>query len=278
MGKWLSNLLTPLLILLATLVVTALMKGPIDEMANQGRLKAEVELAPWIDVAGVGKSIEKSNEAGGVIPSVLYSADSLTVARVRLLNESPKKVTNISFELPSYDKKTAVIISKDGKFDEIKYRNDIFTIPDMNPGDKFTIIVLGNFTTYNLTEKFKSFSSEGRFRTQFYWPDNQGFESQGQFSKILDSVIWIGGTASVVLLIIILGIAFSQHSEYIKMLMIHKRAYKLESDRFWSDPRKFTPDWNLVSEKHYKDHALFGVPSDKKTCVEDDLEKTEKES
>lgn len=281
MSKWLSNLVTPLLILLATSLITAVVKGPIDEMANQNRLKAEVELAPWIDK--IETRDEPSNpdeQTASILGRVMQSTGNLGVARINLENDSGKQVSNISFEMPGYQKSEAVMINKDRELTKLPDPTKV-RIPDMNPGDKITVIIWGSFSTYNFKEDFKSYSSEGQFRTSYFWPENQGFESDSTIDAILSGFVWIGGSVSAILLVIILGIGWSQHAEFIKLLLTYPKAYQLEKARFWEDPRKFSPDWNLLNEKHYKPHALLGEPNDElalEPSYSDDPESTEPES
>lgn len=262
MSKWLSNLVTPLLILLGTTIITALAKGPIDEVANQNRLKAEIELAPWIDTSKPSDDpLDVEERTASIIARVMQSTGNLGIARVNLENDSGKLVTNISFEIPSHQKSRAIMLNKDREIVNIPDPGKII-IPDMSPGDKITVLVWGSFHTYRFRDDFKSYSSEGRFRANYFWPENQGFDSDSTIDAILSGFVWIGGTVSAILLVIILGIGWAQHSEFIKLLLTYPKAYELEKARFWENPRKFSPDWNLLNEKHYKPHALFGEPNE----------------
>jgi hypothetical protein len=263
MGKWLSNLVTPLLVLFVASLITAVAKGPIDELANQNRLKAQVELAPWIDKAEAKvNSSDLADPTASIMSRVAQSKDSLGVARVNLENDSGQTVSDISFQFPAYSKTSAIMLDKDHNISDVS-KLDQIDGPDMAPGDKVTFILWGTVSTYKIQEDFASYSSEGRFRTTFFWPENQGFESDDDFLAIVDGLIWIVGTVSAVLLLAILGIGWAQHSEYIKLLLTYSKAYRMEEARFWENPRKFSPDWNLINENHYKPHALLGEPTGK---------------
>jgi hypothetical protein len=269
MSKWLSNLVTPLLILLGTILLTAALRGPIDEMANQNRLKATIELAPWISKIEPSEiPIGSDNALDLIMERTQQSTGLLGVARLNLENESGKKVSNISFDLAKYRKTDAVIIDKDQHVTTIINPNKI-KIDDLSPGDSVTIIIWGSFSTYELKDNFKSYSSEGEFRTEFFWPENQGIENDLGFLSIVDNFIWYGGSISAILLIIILGAGWSQYYEYSKFLLTYPRAYQAERNRFWENPKDFSPDITLISEKHFKPHALYGNPNEEITSEED---------
>jgi hypothetical protein len=261
MSKWISNLITPLLILLGTTLITALLRGPIDEMANQSRLKAEVELSPWIDRSGddARKGASTDETVDNFMSRYMQSSGNLGVARVNIQNDSSKAVTNISFQLPEHRDAEAIMLDKEHEIVKLP-KSDNIKIPDMQPGDKVAIIVWATFSTYQFKEKFLSYSSEGKFRTTFLWPENQGFDNGSTLSGIIDGFIWIGGSISAVLLVCILGIGWSSHWEYIKLIFTYSKAYEAEKKRYWENPKKFSPDWTLMSEKYYRPHALFGDP------------------
>lgn len=262
MNKLLSSLVTPLLVLLATSLIGALVKGPIEEIANQNRLQAEIMLAPWVEKVEPDKPSDRlDDQTASIFSHSNLFMSGFGVARVALKNNSSKAVSNISFELPSNDQQEAIFIV-DGKRTQKISNPKKINIPNMNPGDEIFVFIWGTFMTYEFKEDFKSYSSEGKFRTNFLWPENQGFESGSTFERIAGTVIWYAGTSSAILLIIIMSVAWSQSGEYIKLLFTYPKAYEIEKARFWENPRTFSPDWVLLAEKHFKPHLLFGEPND----------------
>jgi hypothetical protein len=266
MGKLLSNLITPLILLLLTSLMLAFVRSPIDEFANENRIKAEVELAASIE------PLEAEDDIAGLIESGLEKSHidqilgSLGFARVTLHNDSSQTVTNISFELPEISFSQGYLLAAGNEPIALANGGRI-TIPDMEPGDRVFVAAWGTFPTYDLEDDFESFSSEGPFRTEFYLPESQDLGDDTLLNDIFDFLIWGVGTVSALLLLVIAGVAWSQHFEFLKLLLTYPRAYEAERSRFWEDPRKWKPDWQLLNEKHYRPHDLFGDPDD--VLVED---------
>lgn len=265
MNKFLSNLVNPLLVLLAGTFITAFLRDPIDEIANQNRLKATVELAPWIQKIDEADKTSNSNERFEMIlQRVWQSRGYLGVARLNLENSSKKRISNISFDIPG-DPKTEAIIIRNGEFtSRFKNPNQI-KIGDMLPGDNISVLVWGSYNTFYFKDEFKSYSSEGPFRTQFFWPEDQGIDREDYIYNIVELLIWSVGSVSIILLLAITGIGWYQHWEYNKLLLTYRKAYEMERERFWSNPKKFTPDASLINEKFYRPHQLLGEPDNQTT-------------
>ncbi len=261
MGKFVSSLVTPLILLLLTSLLLAFVRDPIDDYASQNRLKAEVELAASIEPLESREDVSDLIETGLVVSSIDQILGSLGFARVVLRNDSSETVTKISFELPEISFSRGYLLVAGEEPIELAKGGRI-RVPDMEPGDSVFIAAWGSFPTYKLEEDFKSFSSEGSFRTEFYVPESQGFGDDTFLEDVFDFLIWGVGTVSALLLLGIAGIAWAQHLEFLKLLLTYPRAYEAEKSRFWEDPRNWKPDWQLLNEKHYKPHELFGEPGE----------------
>ena len=259
MGKIVSSLVTPLVLLLLTSLLLAFVRDPIDEFANQSRIKAEVELAASYETSESPDEIISLIEEGQLTSSFYQMFDSLGFARVVLRNDSNETVTNISFKLPDRSFSRGYLL-RPGEEPIALSDGGRIRVPDMEPGDSIYVAAWGSFPPRNLEEDFESFSSEGPFRTEFYLPVSQDFDDDTLLNNVFDFLIWGVGTVSALLLLAIAGIAWAQHFEFLKLLLTYPRAYETERSRFWSNPRKWKPDWQLLNENHYKPHGLFGEP------------------
>ena len=186
MGKFVSSLVTPLILLLLTSLLIAFVRDPIEEFANQDRIKARVELAASIESVESQKEVSDRIETGLVFSSIDQILGSLSFARVVLRNDSSETVTDISFKLPeiSFSRGYFMLAGEDPI--ELAQGGRI-KIPDMEPGDIAFVAVWGVFPTYNLEEDFESFSSEGSFRTEFYVPESQDFRDDTLLEDISTS-------------------------------------------------------------------------------------------
>lgn len=267
MGKWLSNIIAALVILAATSLAGALLKGPIDELANQDRLKAQVQLSPWISKPEFSKNGAGEKIRDGSTPDIKAElaspvASSLfDLARVSIENNGTKTVKNINFRMESIGESEA-IVEGEKYFQTYPNANKIL-IPDMKPGDRFSVYIWGKFTTYSIEDDFKSYSSEGSFLTTLDWPQSQDFQYGSWISQSLDEYAWPTFVITLVILAFGFGILLATLQEYIKTILIHKKAYKIERRRFLEDPKKFSPDIELTSQRHYQAHALFSGRAEK---------------
>jgi hypothetical protein len=255
LSKWLSNLITALVILAATSALGAVLKGPIDEWVNENRLKAQVQLAPWFAKPTLaaarqsGKDVPSSDRE--ILDELLENLskispsganDDFGVARVNVENSSSKKVTDINFRLDSpYGEQEFIIIDSDGKASELSKSNRII-IPDMNPGDRITVYLWGNYSKYLFSDRFKTYSSEGKFRVAFEWPEAKEFEYQSGIARFLDDYATDIAIWTSILLMFLFLIMNHVSGEYIKVLMKYPAFYERESERYTQDPKKFSPD------------------------------------
>ncbi|ARU15665.1 hypothetical protein [Croceicoccus marinus] len=270
MSKWLTTVVTTLSILALTSLVGALLKGPIDKLANANRLSAHVELAPWIDRSVIQELSEKPVEPPKTSEEILAdlelsmkeislkSGAEFGVARVSIENASSRNVTDANFRVDRrYGEVEAFLIDADrealslGEVDRVK-------LPDLAPGDRLTVYMWGNFSQYFFPESFRSYSSEGEFRTTFSWPEAQEFEYQSGIGRLLNEYAWTVFFLMVFILAVIFGLLAAVQDEYLKKMLKDDAFYMAEKRRYLSDPKKFAPQFNDKSPSS----ALPSVPSD----------------
>lgn len=254
-NKWLSNIITTLVVLAMTSLVGALLKGPIDDLSSRNRLKAQVQLAPWINKPEKPSQTSKSDDNPKTdkeildnllkdlsnIPYTVSSSDSFGVARTNIENDGSKVVTDINLRLDSpYGKEESVLIYN-GKMENLG-EVDRISIPDMKPGDRVTIYMWGNFSSLILPDSIKTYSSEGSFRISYDWPQTQEFEYKSKISIFIDEWAESLGGFSIILLTVILGIYVGVFSDYVKNLFKSQASYESERERFLSDPKSFSPN------------------------------------
>lgn len=253
MSKWLSNIITALVILTLTSVLGGFLKGPIDELSNQDKLKAQVQLAPWIEKPTPSR-VEKSavsnsreeNHLDNVINNLKklrYSTSDFGVAKIDIENSSGKKITDINIRLDEpYGPQESIVIDQNqhvlplGDTDRIK-------IPDMSPGDRVTVFMWGGYSSYLFPERFKTYSSEGEFRVSFDWPKSKDEQYQSSISIFLDNYAGTIAIVSMLLLAISSLIGLNTYSEYVKHILEKREFYNAEKKSFAKDPKKFSPDF-----------------------------------
>lgn len=262
--KWFGSIITTLIVLALTSIVGGLLKGPIDDMASGSRLQADVQLAPWFnkpDETGQGakpapeSKSDRSTELSKVYEDAMQAADDAAralqlnlgefqVARVLVRNESNKLVTDINFRLVDYPAaEIAVVIDESGK--QSVHRNvSRLTLPNLKPGDRTTVFLWSNYLNSNTLPKvFKTYSSEGRFRIKFDWPQTQTETYSSGVGEFLDE--YSGTIATVcgfaILLMAIVGLAAME--SYYKDLLKDPEFLVRERKRFDENPKKFSPNF-----------------------------------
>lgn len=252
MGKWFSNTIAGLVILALTSLLGALLKAPIDGLANPNRLSAEVQLAPWVPKPALldgkndpqpivleGKSSEEITDRLNFGQSAI--AD-FGFSRIKIENGSSNAVKNINIRLRSSYRSAEVAYVDTNRSIHIVGKTDRVLLPDMNPGDQTTVFLWGSFNEYNIKDYFRTFSSEGEFRLRYEWPEIKDFEYQSFIGNALDEYAWTVFTIISVVLIIFLMIALAVYNDYIKGLMVSEELRRDEVRKFLLNPKKFQMD------------------------------------
>jgi hypothetical protein len=259
MGKWISSVITALVVLAATSFAGALLKGPIDEIANRDRLKANIQLSPWTEKPDFAQ-IEKNEEGNkkNNFPEIPSYRSLFSLATVNIENNGSKIVDKISIRIDDEEDLEGVIFTSSGQRIVIN-DTDKLNIPDMKPGDRASVYLWGTFSSHTFMDEFRTFSSEGSFSKTIDWPSSQEYIYDSWISKFLDQYAWTIFVGVLFVLVAVLGILAASYLEYVKLILVHGKAYQAESKRFWEDPKKFTPDIELTNQRHYQAHALFPV-------------------
>ncbi|WEK41793.1 MAG: hypothetical protein P0Y64_10270 [Candidatus Sphingomonas colombiensis] len=247
MGKWFGGIVTALVILAMTSALGAWLKAPIDDWVSRDRLQAEVQLAPWYArpaVPAQSKQASASDDAlNNALAKLRVDADSSDygIARVTVTNDSSNPVTNINFRLmPPLSAQDALIIDAAGKTSSLHDVNRIM-LPDMKPGDKALVYLWGNYSSYLFPERFRTYSSAGRFRVNYDWPTAQDRAYESGIGRFLDdyavSFVWVSSGA----LTLLFGLMAAVYNGYYKLLLKDEGHYNAERTRYLADPEKFEP-------------------------------------
>lgn len=264
MGKWLSNIINALILLGLTTLLGALLKGPIDDLANRNRIKAQVQLSPWVEkpspeVEADEGNIDSDNPYREILNNLLEdlasngaSSDLYGLARINLENDSSNTVTDINFRMEGRDNDLDVhMIGADGRV-AFSGETQRVQVPDMKPGDRVTVYVWGAFSEHLIRDNFKTYSSEGAFRTDYEWPDIQDFEYSSTIGKAFDAVVdWMLIFIVGLLLLFLFAINIFQE-KYLKGLLGNQSIYLHEKRRFEKEGDKFAPDitgWSNLGTK-----------------------------
>lgn len=255
MGKWTAGIVTTLIVLILTSITGALLKGPIDSLASNERLTAEVQLSSWVDrpKAAEKKPSRKNfeNQVQEVRERVLesmasYSSDSFQFARMIVINEGAKEVSDVSVRLREpYRVSEALVIAEDDK--KSTYKDiDRIKLPNMKPGDKVTIFMWSNhLSSYDADRIFKTYSSAGSFRMGIDWPKSQIELYQSAVGQFIDEwALWVIA-GCVILLVAIMSLVAVSYEVYVKKILKDEKLYYREKERLESEPSKFTPDFNI---------------------------------
>jgi len=247
MGKWFSNLVAALVLLALTTLLGALLKGPIDGIANQSRLTAEVQLSPWVPKPDeldssqdfVGRTITKK-DARDLIEGLDYRISYLSdfgFAKMNIENGGADSVSDISVRVTSSIRKPQVIFVDANENIQIIGSTDRVKLPDMEPGDRITLFYWGRFNSYNVTERFKTYSSEGEFRISYEWPEARDFEYRSGLGQFLDDYAWTAFVIVCLAIVFLVSITLGMYQEYVKGLMVSPKLREDEAAKFLENPK-----------------------------------------
>lgn len=249
-GKWLGSIVTALVILAATSALGALLKAPIEDWVSRDRLQAEVQLAPWYARPALASEPKQSlSPSGDALNSELAKlsvdrADSSNygIARVTISNESSNPVTNINFRLIApISAQDALVIGADGKTHALHDVNRVI-LPNMNPGDKSLVYLWGYYSSYLFPERFRTYSSAGRFRVSYDWPTAQERDYESGIGRFLDNyaelIVWV----CVGVLTLLFGVVAVIYDRYYNLLLEDEGHYYSERKRYLASSEKFVPN------------------------------------
>ena len=182
MGKWLGNLINVLLVLAVTTLLSALLKGPIDELVSGDHLTAEVQLSPWVPqpsnlIDQKNKKPIDSLEVSGIQDVIDYSVPAsssiLQFAKITVTNGSSKIIQNGNIRFRSSDIPSIAVVSLESDKRIYMKKPSRVNLPEMKPGDK--VLIFAWFTalsTYDVDQIISTYSSQGKFRISYDWPSN----------------------------------------------------------------------------------------------------------
>lgn len=253
MGKWFSNTIAALVVLALTSLLGALLKAPIDGLANPNRLSAEVQLVPWVakpalldtktdpqPVVLEGKTSEE------IVEQLSFGQSALSdfgMARIIIENGSSNIVKNINIRLRSSYRDTAVVFVDTNRNVNIVGETDRVSLPDMAPGDQTTVFMWGTFSEYNIENYFRTFSSEGEFRLRYEWPEIRNFEYHSWIGSFLDEYAWTVFVVSSTLTLFGLLFGTAITTEYVRGIFVDDELRQKEIQKFLENPKKFQMDY-----------------------------------
>jgi hypothetical protein len=229
-GKWFTNTIAALFILALTSLIGALLKSPIDGLANANRLNAEVLLSPWVPKPSFPAQASRNepvvlgaNNSKDLVESLEIKTSSIGdygIAVMNVENGSSNDVKNINIRIDeTYISPDVLYIDASDRITLVGETNRI-KLPDMSPGDRTKVYFWGNFSSYDIKNRFKTYSSEGPFRLVFEWAEIKDFEYNSIIGTFLDDYAWEIFIVNAVILIVGLTIAVSVQSDYIKGLLV----------------------------------------------------------
>ena len=249
MGKWLGGIVTALILLALSSLLGAALKRPIDDWASSERLRAEIQLAPWIEKpqSASNGQVKSKPDLVSIYQSISPSLDDFGVAKIIVSNEGKSVVTNVNFRMDSpYHRQDIAVLSPDA---DIKFFNNSgrVKLPDLNPGDKITVYMWNDmYSSHLFPRAFKSYSSEGSFRTTYDWPTNQQRTYDSGISKFLDDYAgWVAGISLSILFVLMVGVA-AYNEAYYKFILKNREFYEEEKVKFDEDPKKFKPNYTKI--------------------------------
>lgn len=263
MGKWFNGIFTALVLLTATSMLGALLKGPIDNLASQSRLKAEVQLSPWYPKPT--KDSDKKDQSGkktdttkaeqdltNIVQKIAANSPSsgdFQFARIIITNESSKPITNANLRIDApWTPEIAVLVDVNGKSTEFEGPDRII-IPDTKPGDRITVFMWGSYyNSISFPDAIHTYSSEGKFRIRYDWPKYSQDQYDSQIGQFIDDWAGIVAMIGTVLIVAVLGVYAVVSSNYYKALLKSEKFCWAERNRFEADPKKFKPSFDKAEE------------------------------
>ena len=131
----------------------------------------------------------------------------------------------------------------DPKGGRLSFKNlNRIDIPDLGPGDKAIVFMWGNYSSLTFEDVFSTYSSAGRFRVTYDWPQSQAQEYKSGIGRFLDEYASIGAWITGILLVGFLAIMAGFFESYYKRLLSDDLLYQSERVKFLANPKKFVPD------------------------------------
>lgn len=278
MGKWFTGTVGALVLLALTSLIGAVLKGPIDEFVNESRLDAAIQLSPWVAKPDLGVAGQKNpastetDDTDKLLRDLAIRQSSIGdygIAVMNVENGSSGTVKEINVRLePSYGTPEVMVIDPAGDVRNLG-EVDRIRMPDMKPGDRAKIYVWDNFSTYDITDYFKTYSSEGEFRLNYAWAETREFEYRSSIGTFLDDYAWATFVAACVLLCVMVGIVCAVYTEYLKGLFVSPDLREEEANKFLADPKKFQIDstaaqaaWNVYLGRMKKEQSVQNPDSE----------------
>lgn len=257
MGKWLSNIITALVLLALTSLVGALVKSPIDGLANPSRLNAEVQLMPWVprpeelNQENLEPFVLSKDDIDQLVRTLEFRSSAISdfgLARMIIENGGSHKVTNVNIRVDSRFSDPAIVFLDAERNVHVLGETTRVRLPDMGPGDRIEAYFWGSFNKYNSDEIFQTYSSEGQFRMSYEWPEIRDFEYRTGIGIFLDEYAWTIFVVICVLLILMLLVVISVYSDYHKGLFVSKSLYREERRKFKENPKKFEINYESATK------------------------------
>ena len=250
MGKWFSGVVTALVLLLLTSLVGALLKGPIDGLANPNRLNAAVQFSPWTEKptfadgnnATAKEVVITGKDSTELVKKLEFKQSAMEdfgLAVMKIENSGSGVVKEINIRLKESYKRPQVVFIDPTDNVHIIGESDRLKLPDMNPGDRTTVYLWGNFSPYLAENYFKTYSTEGDFRLSLEWPEVNEFQYNSFIGNLLNDYAWTVFVITSILLLIIFGIGLALYSEYLKGIFVSVKLRSEEARKFRADPDAF---------------------------------------
>ena len=252
-----KNLFWLLVGALITLLVPALLSGPINNLTRGDRLVGTMKVADWEAPPAPKSPPKKESEQPATLEELSRTTQELleataeltsagsgarsTFAILTLKNNSDKVVNNVRVKFDTYA--SDVLLDQAGDKPDAFLKNvKEITAPEMKQGDELTYKLWSSSSSPEyLKEDMQTFSSSGPVRMTYTFPDAEWETERTTLEKAIEDWFPYIGLAILILCAIVMAVLNHHYETLIKAMLKDQRLYDEERQKYEGDPQKYNP-------------------------------------